>query len=364
MLKLLIDFGNAPPKTGIGNYASSLLNAVNTYLPDKVSACEAEVSWIGRSFRPLKRLAYLHRLRQLRHRGFNGADVVHFMNVYTPPRFQGVGYVGSIADLDPIMMTEAHTRRYTLYFKSMTAKTVDRSDVVSVISESVRSEVIDYYDVDPDRVMVGGIGLSLEFMRRADEEPTVFPDLPTLLYVGQLNKKKNTAWLIRTIRQGVKRGALPKLKLVLAGRTGYGFEDVKHELHSAGDMAEWIQFPSIEEIVRLYASCSAFIFPSEREGFGIPLLEAMYCGKPVVASRIPASMEVGGEAALFFDLENSEELFEMVLAALREPDHPERTKAAKANLKKYSWEHLAHDYLNIYERAIERSILQWQEPSQ
>jgi glycosyltransferase involved in cell wall biosynthesis len=353
-LRVLIDRGNAPPRTGIGIYADGVLRACERYLKEKVVVSEAGVSWVGSSMRPVRRLVYFARLAHLRRKKYLDADVVHFMNVYTPPPVRGTGYVGTITDLDTILFPEAHTKRYLLYFRRTAKKTLERANIVVVISEAVRKDVGEYFDGRVDNVRVAGIGLSDAFMALADAIQRSYPQTPTLLYVGKVDKKKNSAWLVRTFANGLRNGALPRMKLIIAGSPGFGFAEVKSALRDAGDSVQWISSPSLEELVRLYSMCSAFVFPSVREGFGIPLLEAMYVGKPIVASRIPASVEIAGGAAYFFDLGSEEGFFECVRRSVFDDINTDQAREVKKVLERYSWSNLSKRYLDIYEEARER----------
>ncbi|MBI4534962.1 MAG: glycosyltransferase, partial [Ignavibacteriae bacterium] len=101
----------------------------------------------------------------------------------------------------------------------------------------------------------------------------------------------------------------------------------------------------------LYRNAEIIILPSVCEGFGLPILEAMYCGKPVVASRIPTSLEVAGRAACFFSLDDSEEFFQAVRDALELVGSRSYKLVASRQLKLYSWEKLVLKYEEIYRMA-------------
>jgi glycosyltransferase involved in cell wall biosynthesis len=351
MFNVLIDRGNAPPKTGIGIYGELLLHAMQTFQSHDVNISEAGISFPSRSLRPLRRLLYLLKLAQLRSERFRGANVVHFINQYVPERLENVSYVVSIHDLDPIMVPEVHTKRFSYYFKKSIQLAVNRAHLIISQSEAVRSEILDYYQLSPESVCVGGDGLSQEFIELANKTPKVNQDMPVLLYVGQLSKKKNIAWLINTVQKGVTSGALPPLRLVLAGGKGYGFREIEPELLQSKELVCWHDSPTLEMIVSLYCNCSAVILPSLREGFGRPLLEAMYCDKPIIASHIPTSREIAGNGASYFAIGDEDEFFDAVHEALLDRKSISRRKIASEMLRKYSWEHLAQVYLEIYKKA-------------
>jgi glycosyltransferase involved in cell wall biosynthesis len=97
------------------------------------------------------------------------------------------------------------------------------------------------------------------------------------------------------------------------------------------------------------------VLPSLREGFGRPLLEAMYCDKPIIASRIPTSVEIAGSCGHFFGLGDADEFYQCVRDALGDTRRAERAAAAREALARYSWKNLSAVYSNIYRMAVCRS---------
>ena len=352
MIRVVIDSGNAPPGTGIGIYSELLLRALQKYCGAEILASEAGISWTAYSLRPLKRLVYLARLSRLRRSGFSGAGVVHFTNHYTPRRVEKVRYILSIHDLDAIKLPEAHTRRYSWYCRFIIPRAIERAHMIITPSEAVREEVLQEYALPPDTVRVGGQGLSEEFMSRAGKETHDRPEISTVLYVGQISKKKNVAWLVRTFVKGVLRGALPRLRLVLAGGAGFGSREVFTQIPAARGIVSWYNRPSLSEIANLYSQSAFVVLPSLREGFGRPLLEALYCGKPAVASRIPSSLELLGEYGYYFTLNDEDEFYWAINNALEDPKGRERKSFAARQLEKYSWKNLARKYLDLYRGAL------------
>jgi glycosyltransferase involved in cell wall biosynthesis len=359
VLRVVIDLGNASDRTGTGMVALGLLDALERYVPEEIEASEAGISSIGNTLRPIRRLFYLQRLARLVKTGFNGANVAHFINSYVPRKHPNVAYVSSIHDLDAIQCPEVYSRRFVLYIRKAYQTACERAEVIVTHTEAVGAMIRDEYDLPETRVRVTGIGLHRRFVAAVDaasgslRNPPRRP-IPTLLYVGQVSKKKNTAWLVRSVVRGVKSGALPNMMLMLAGNAGHGAEEVRRELKEAGDLVVWHYSPSLEELVRLYLESSAVVLPSRREGFGIPLLEAMYCGKPIVASRIPTSVEVAASAANFFTLDNADEFYDALHGAVEDCRAEQRRLTAEQQLSKYSWQRLAPMYLDVYRDAFQQ----------
>ncbi len=163
---------------------------------------------------------------------------------------------------------------------------------------------------------------------------------PFLLSVGRLEEKKNTANVVRAFdRLHSKQGGFQS-QLILVGKPGYGYENVKeviaqsawkHDIRLLG----WVD---PEDIVYLMNAAEVFMFPSLYEGFGLPVLEAFACGTPVIAGKGSSLEEVGGEAALYVDPKNQDEIAETVLrlrsdAVLRET----LIQKGFARVKNFSW---------------------------
>lgn len=353
MLRLLIDLGNASSWTGTGVAARGLIGALQRYSANDITVTEAGISRFAKRLRLLHRIAYLSRLRLLSMKGYDGSDVVHFTNVYCPQRHNNVATVTTVHDLDAVQHPEVYSRWYSAYYARTVRNTVKRSDVVITDTEAVRNMILNRYNLSCDRVVATGIGLNPLFTAAIDSGSQVtHRSYPILLYIGSLQKKKNITWLIRAVVTGVKSGALPKLRLVLAGNRGFGFGEIAAAMQSAGGLVTWIANPDINRIAELYFSSSMLVLPSHCEGFGIPLLEAMYCRKPIVASRIPTNLEVASGVAYFFSLENADEFYHAVQSALDQVDAEERLTAASRRLQYYSWENLASMHTRVYKSLI------------
>ncbi|HXG05753.1 MAG TPA: glycosyltransferase, partial [Nitrososphaera sp.] len=210
-MKVLIDHGNAPPKTGIGIFGVTLQKMLQLYYGNEIEVHDSGTSLVGYHLRPARRLIYLWNLYALRKQDFNGADVIHFINQYVPRRHHRVKYVTTIHDLDPIKAPEAHTRRYSAYFSFVLKQAIANAHLIETPSEFVRQELLEAFTISPDRVRVAGNGPSHEFIERALSHEKRSPQVPILLYVGLISKKKNVAWLVRSVTKGVQRGALPQL---------------------------------------------------------------------------------------------------------------------------------------------------------
>jgi glycosyltransferase involved in cell wall biosynthesis len=217
------------------------------------------------------------------------------------------------------------------------------ADKVICISKSVRSEVIETYGLPQERVIAIPLACGDRFRKMSKEEiaPHFHVDQPFILYVGSRHPYKNFTTLLGAYTTWPRRR---EVKLLVVGK--HWSEEELKQIAAAGLQSDIICRSNIsdEELCALYNQALAFVYPSLSEGFGIPLLEAMACGCPIVASRIPTSTEIARDVPYYFDPLNKDEL----IAALDTACFSEETKSKEDILANYSWDRTAQATLNVY----------------
>ena len=171
---------------------------------------------------------------------------------------------------------------------------------------------------------------------------------PFVLSVGRLEPRKNLVRLIRAFRR-----ARPKLdrhlELVLVGQKDFRYEDIEAEIQKAPDGIRLLGPIPDEDLPALYNLAEVFVFPSLVEGFGMPVLESMACGTPVVASNRGALPEVGGDAVAWVDPEDEESIAATMADLLTDSERRERlARAGLARARSFSWETAARQTLAVY----------------
>lgn len=219
--------------------------------------------------------------------------------------------------------TELDYHRWSMRLAARTA-----SHIIT-ISEFTKTELMDCYRVAANHITVVHNGFDRTAFAPA-EHLTTAP--PYLFYVGRIEKKKNIDRLLKAFTILKKQYRLPH-QLWLAGNRGFGFE----QLSSSPDI-KLLGYVSAADLPHLMQQAAAFVFPSNYEGFGIPILEAMACGTKVVCSDIPALREVGGEACWYFDQRNPAHMAEVIDQCLRSDSTVARHNALQ-RVKNFSWEH-------------------------
>ncbi len=256
-------------------------------------------------------------------------------------------------------------RRYTparrLYMHVATALAARRADAVIVPTRSVAEDFVRLYGGSPKRVFV--VPEAAPPVMRPIENRTLLDEarrrlrLPGrfVLSVGTLEPGKNRATLLRAL-VWLRRWGLPHA-LVIAGQRGWGDAAPERLAAALGvlDRVRYLGYVPEADLPLLYTLAEAFVFPSWREGFGLPPLEAMACGTPVVASDRPALPEVLGDAALYAPPGDAQAIAAALARVLC--DGPLRDELRRRGLERaarYSWARTARETLAVYRRALMR----------
>jgi len=249
------------------------------------------------------------------------------------------------------------------YHKWAVRYSLKHAKKIIVISEFTKNEITDLFKVPSGKLKVVyngydnrtyNVQLDRDKIQKVLDKYKI--DSPYIFFVGRLEEKKNIKglveafWLLReSARIGTRINA-NKYKLVLAGRRGYGYERVKKRILDSGienDVVE-LGWTDEEDIPYLLAGAEVFAFLSFYEGFGIPILEAMACGVPVLSSDIPPLREVAADAALFADPAKPKEIADAMLKLLgNENLRDEMVKRGLERVEKFSWERCARESLRV-----------------
>lgn len=245
------------------------------------------------------------------------------------------------------------------YLYWSTAYALKHARKIIAVSEFTRRDILDHYqEASPDKIAVVHNGFNDALYRpdldpRQTEEVLARYDLvkPYLLYVGRLEKKKNTPMLIDAFAlMRENHPELSELRLVLVGDAGFGFDDVKYEieqfnLNARVIMPGWI---AEEDMPHIFAGARAFVFPSRHEGFGIPVLQALGAGVPAVISDLEVLREVAGDCALYFNPHDRNSLAEALARIALDEDLRARLGACgQSRAAGFSWEKCARETLDV-----------------
>ena len=213
---------------------------------------------------------------------------------FNAPPTSPVPFVFTVFDLIHLRVPEMSGTRRRLYYQFHVKPAVRRARAVLTGSEYSRTEIVDWSGVDPDRVVVIGCGTASDF---TPEGAALQLGFPYVLYVGNRKAHKNLARLVQAFAQVQERDSL---HLVLSGAPEPDLVSLARA-EGVGDHLVFLSPVPDKQLPELYRGAVALVFPSLYEGFGLPPLEAMACGTPVVSSTATSLAEVVGDAALAID---------------------------------------------------------------
>ncbi len=271
-------------------------------------------------------------------------------------------YVVTIHDVVPLIIPGTFTPRHRAVVRLALARVRRRADRVIVPSHAVKRDVVRHLGLPEDLVTVTHHGCEPRFNPAAD--PPSFRgaaaryDLPPryLLAVGTLEPRKNLTTLLQAFARLRRAGAVdPALHLVLAGARGWLDEPIFRAVRSFG-LEEVVRFPGFiddDDLPDLYRGAELFVFPSLYEGFGLPPLEAMACGVPVVASNTSSMPEVAGGAAMLVEPRDVDGMAAGIARILRDAALRERLREAGiARARQFSWDTAARQVLDTYASLV------------
>jgi len=231
-----------------------------------------------------------------------------YVPAHVPPLFMLRGtLVTTLHDVAFMTFPEAYSPHGRVFLWFMYQAAAWRGRVLTV-SEFSKKEIVRLFHVEPSRITATPLAHDAALYRPVAAEVSRQVAMahgittPYFLFVGRLERKKNLAGLLKAFGEYVRMRSEDDVELVLVGKPGFGYAQEKQVVRDAGvpmGRVRELGFVPNEDMPALYSGALAFTFPSHYEGFGIPLLEAMACGTPVITSRATALPEVAGEAAIY-----------------------------------------------------------------
>lgn len=278
-----------------------------------------------------------------------GADIAHFTN-YTAPLALDRPYVVTVHDMSLALLPECSTWKMRLIVPRVLPRVARHARLVLVPSRATRDDVVRLLRVDPGRVRVVPHAAPRTFAAAVDAPRS--DGTPYFLFVGNLEPRKNLARALRAFARVAP--SVPGLRFVVAGRPGWKYDDVLRELQRPELQGRVDVRGYVDEgaLAALYRDATAFVYPSLYEGFGLPVIEAMACGTPVLTSRVSALPELAEGAALLVDPRDEAALAEAMHALATDAGLRTRLSAAgRARAAEYSWEATADQTIAAYEEA-------------
>jgi glycosyltransferase involved in cell wall biosynthesis len=253
-----------------------------------------------------------------------------------------------------------HTRARRWYFPPMMRLSAKQANAIVTVSESTRRDAIRLLGVDPGKVTTTQLGVDASFRvindLHAKKEIALKYDLPEkfILYLGTIEPRKNLPLLVRAYRLLVDNGT--HLKLILVGKYGWMYQEVFNLVRelSLEDMVQFTGYIPQVELPLIYNLASLFVYPTIYEGFGLPVLEAMACGLPVITSDIASLPEIVGEAGILVPTGDLDALFDAMKRVTHDKELREKlTIQGLLRARDFSWERTAQLTLQVYRRVLQ-----------
>jgi glycosyltransferase involved in cell wall biosynthesis len=284
-------------------------------------------------------------------------DVLHVPHYNFPIFYRGTLLI-TIHDLTHLI--DPHYRKSwksRIYAAPMLANSARRAEHIFTVSEYSKGRIVEYLKVNPDKVSVVHNGVGQHFSPGDREEAQHFLEKrfglcsPFILYVGNLKPHKNLEALLRAFHELRSRRSSP-LELAMVGSDQSGIDALHHLASRLGISPHFISTASTAEVAQLYRAAEVLVLPSFEEGFGLPVIEAMASGTPVVCSSAASLPEIAGEAALYFDPRDYHELTDALDRLLQSPSLQLTLRAKGFNrASQFSWKETANRHVAVYRQV-------------
>jgi len=311
-----------------------------------------------------KVLSKCHRISQTWRIG-GSADIFHSM--YSAlPCFRGVRTplrMMTIYDIIPLLHPEYFADGFVDQFRPIVESLSPDKDYVFTISERSKDDICSYFHMDPDRVFVAYPAASPEIYHPVEDKSYIdevknrfgIPAAPYFLTLATVEKRKNLETSLRCFRRILHEPGCQDVSFVLVGVRGWKVEDLIDQISSDPLLRRRVIFTGFAPdryLSALYSGALAFLYPSLYEGFGLPPLEAMQCGLPVISSATSSLPEVVADAGILVDPMDKDAISQAMLSLLNAADTRQRLIAKGLERAKcFSWQRCADQTETGYRRA-------------
>jgi glycosyltransferase involved in cell wall biosynthesis len=359
-------------KAGIGRYAGSLAGALAKERPEWMALfynCAGRVQLpaglgsipsrsIRAGYKPWRLAVWAGHLVGLRfNRLVPGADLFHATEHLLPP-FGDLPVILTVHDMIFRRFPQHQKRLNYWYLNATMPLYCQRADAIITVSESSKRDIVADYGLDPNKITVIYEAASSDFRPRNGalvRQVRARYHLPSnyLIHVGTIEPRKNLTRLLEALKRLRDEGLV--VPLVVVGAKGWLYEEFFGRLEAL-EMDDTVCFPGYvpdQDLAVLYSGAIATVMPSVYEGFGLPVLESMACGTPVLASNSSSLPELGGEAAHYFNPYDVESIAASIRAVWVDADwQAEMARRGLEQAAKFSWARAATETLAVYDRTI------------
>ena len=374
-MKIGIDFINLYDlDVGLGRYAQQLIYGLTTvdqeneytlFINAKVSNQiyitnpRFQIQVIktpSRKYAPYNQIYFAFHKRHLQAQDF---DLLHSPVTPLPLLLpKKIKTIVTLHDLAWRLFPENFRPEGVVWWRFAWPRSLKKSNHIVVPSESTKQDILKFYGIPEEKITVIYPYISLHLLETSSENLNVFKkryNLPEryILYVEALRKNKNLELLLKAF-QILKKEKNISQKLVLAGLKEWGNERIFLEITRLNLENEVIVTGAIsdDDLPLIYEAADVFVFPSLYEGFGYPPLEAMTCGTPVIVSNISSLPEIVGDAGLYCNPLDIQDIAEKIYQVLSSPSLAEKLRnLGLRRVKQFSMEKMINKYLEVYQKV-------------
>lgn len=357
---------NIKNRVGVGQYAYNLLinlykiDSKNKYIiylknPPLEDFPSSRRNWEYQIFGPQK---FWTKFALPLHLFFQKEKLnLFFSPSHYSPSFSSFPTVPTIHDLGYLYFRNQFTKKDLYQLINWTKKSIKKAAHIITVSNFSKKEIEKTYNINPDKISVAfnGVG-EIPKISKIDSEKILSKfkiTKPYFLYLGTLKPNKNIPFLIKSFSMFLKNYKQnEKISLVIAGKKGWLFNEIfetvrKEKLENTVIFTDYI---NEKEKWTLYKNAIALIIPSLYEGFGIPVIEAMKSGTPVIASNIDSLKEVIGNAGLLINPQDNQDLIQKMIQILDSDTRQKFSKLGLEQAKKFTWTNTAESVLKTFNK--------------
>ncbi len=357
------------PKTGVGWYIFNIVkgliqNNKNDYIAEFINFMnrhnvEEQVNYDieikQNKFIPYKVYNILTQKLNISHNFLMGtkSDIYHFFNFTIPKNIKGKVI---ITIYDTVFFSAPETMG-DMKAISEYKYAAERSDLIITISKSAKSDIIKHFDIDEKKIRIVSPGIDLQkysynYTDMELESIREKYNLPQkyILYLGTIEPRKNIERIVKAFKK-YKKEVSDDLKLVIVGKKGWKYDNIMKLIESMETDIIITGYIDEDDKIPIYKLAQIFVFPSLYEGFGMPVLEAMASGTPVITSNTSSLPEVAGDAGILVDALNENEIFEAYRKILSDKKlQMEMIQKGLEQAKKFEWKRSVEILEKVYEK--------------
>ena len=261
--------------------------------------------------------------------------------------------VTTVHDFSFILYKDFHPKERIEYFEKYFFKSVMQSDLIITGSEFTKNEIIKYLSYPKDKIKVIYHGINNEIFKVYNNFELSI-DIPErfIFSVGSIEPRKNLLGLLKAYNN-LSKDIKDEYKLVIAGFKGWENKEIMELINRNKSYIKYIGFVSDIELAKIYNLASCFIFPSYYEGFGLPIIEAMSCGTPVICSNNSSLKEIGKDSVLFCDPFCIDDIKDKLILLLSDKELQFDLSLKGLNrAKSFSWEKSADEHIKLFNEVL------------